>query len=134
MVRLRYKIEVSVSSSSSEEKDLGNPSYTILHDSSGEGGTRKTTLAAGASDVSIMFNGVADAKFVLIKVNTVTSTDTLAGIEIKLNSTGGEVIDLVPVPDAKQAHMLLTTDGLTNLYASNPSAVAVEVVAIMVGD
>lgn len=134
MVRLRYSMTIAVSSSSAEEKDLGNGSFEIVHDASGEGGARKTTLAAGATDVSIMMTEISEAKFVALKTNPKTSTDTLPTIEIKKNNIAGEVTNLAPETDKKQAHMLLSTEGVTDLFASNPGTVDVEIVTFMVGD
>jgi hypothetical protein len=133
-VRIRYKIEASVSSTSAEEKDLGNVSYEVTNDISGEGGTRKTFLVAAATDVALDLGNVADAKFILIRTNARTATDTLGTIEIKKNGVGGEVIDVVPLSGAKEAHFLLTSTGITALFASNPGTVDTEITVVSVGD
>jgi|WetSurMetagenome_2_1015567.scaffolds.fasta_scaffold30888_2 hypothetical protein len=134
-VRLVYTISVSVSSSSSGEKDLGNPSYKVTCDTQGEGGSRKVTLAAEDEDVEISLGNIASAKFVLIKTNAKDPTLTLPEITIKLNSNTGEEISLAPLSGAKEAHMILSSSEITAIYATNPSTtVDVEVVVLEVGD
>lgn len=133
-VRLRYKIEASVSSTVAEDRDLGNLVFEVVHDASGEGGVRKTLLAAAASDVEVGLLDIADAKFIFIRTNARDSTETLSKIEIKKNDVGGEVIDVVPLPSATEAHLLLSTEGITALYASNPGTVDTDITVMAVGD
>ena len=133
-VRIRYQIEASVSSTSAEEKDLGNVAYEVVDDDSGEGGVRKTLLAAGATDVSVMLTEISAARFVLIKTNTKTSTDTLTAITIKKNAIGGEAITVEPLPGATSAHLLMSTSGITDLFATNAGTVDIEITVMAVGD
>jgi len=133
-VRLRYKIEASVSSSSSEEKDLGNVAYEVVSDSQGEGGARKTLLAAGATDVSIMLTEISTATWVLIKTNTRDSTDVLTGIDIKKNDVGNEITTIEPLSGATQAHLLMSASGITDLFATNSGSVDIEITVMAVGD
>ncbi len=133
-VRVRYKLEVYVSSTTAEEKDLGNHSYLVISDGAADGGSRKVTLAAGATDVLVSMNQISTAKLIAIKTNTVSPNDTLPTIEIKKNTVGNEVTEIVPLSGATQAHMLLSTDSVTALYASNPGSVAVELTVIIAGD
>lgn len=133
-VRLRYKIEASVSSTSAEERDLGNVSYEVVDDDSGEGGVRKTLLAAGVTDVSVMLTEISDARFVLIRTNAKVATDTLGPIDIKKNGAGGEVTTIDPLPGATEAHMLLVTSGITDLLATNSGTVDTEITVMAVGD
>lgn len=133
-VRIRYKIEASVSSTTAEEKDLGNLSFEVVNDDSDEGGTRKTTLAAGATDVSVMLTEISTARFVLVKTNAKTPTETLGAITIKKNAIGGEAITIEPLPGASEAHMLLVTSGITDLFATNGGTVDAEITVMGVGD
>jgi hypothetical protein len=133
-VRIRYRIEASVSSTSAEEKDLGNVVYEVVNDESGDGGVRKTLLAGGATDVSIKLNQVTTAKFVLIRTNAKDPTDTLGPIDIKKNAIGGEVTTIEPLPGATEAHMLLVTSGITDLFATNSGSIDTEVTVMAVGD
>lgn len=133
-VRLRYRIEASISSTSAEEKDLGNLVSEVVSDDSGEGGSRKTLLPAGATDVPIFMTEVSAARFVLIKTNTRDPTKTLGAISVKKNAIGGEIIAIDPLDSATEAHLLLVTSSVTNLFASNPGTVDVEVTVMIVGD
>jgi hypothetical protein len=134
-VRVVYTIAVAISSTSAGEKDLGNPSFKVTCDTQGEGGAQKTTLAAGATDVALSLGNISSAKFLLIKTNSKDPTLALPVISIKKDSTGGEALPVAPLSGAKEAHMLLTTSGITALYATNPSStVAVEVTVLAAGD
>jgi len=133
-VRVRYTIEASVSSTSAEEKDLGNVSYEVVDDDSGEGGVRKTLLAAGATDVSVMLTEISSARFILIRTNAKTATDTLGAIDIKKNGAGGEVTTIEPLPGETEAHMLMVTSGVTDLLATNGGTVDTEITVMAVGD
>lgn len=133
-VRLRYRIEASVSSTSAEGRDLGNVVYEVVDDDSGEGGTRKTLLAAGATDVSVMLTEISAARFVLIRTNTKDPTETLGAITIKKNAIGGEPITVDPLPGATEAHLLMVTSGITDLFATNGGTVDTEITVMAVGD
>lgn len=133
-VRVRFRMEASVSSTSNEEKDLGNVAYEDVTDSLGEGGARKNLLAAGATDVEITTREIADKSFILIRTNARQSTDTPGTIEIKKNSVGGEVTSIVPLATTREGFMLLTTTGITAIYASNPGSVDMEVTVVAAGD
>jgi hypothetical protein len=133
-VRVRYKITASISSTSSEEKDLGNVAREVIYDGSGEGGTRKTTLAAGATDVSLALADVAAATFLLIIVEPVDENESIDAIEVKKNDVGGEVIEIVPLSGSKQGHLLLSTQSITALYASNPGTVDASITVMSAGD
>lgn len=133
-VRVRFRMEASVSSTSNEEKDLGNVAYEDLTDALGEGGSRKNLIAAGASDVEITTREIADKSFILIRTNARQATDTPGTIEIKKNGIGGEVTNVVPLATTREGFMLLTTSGITALYASNPGSVDMEVTVVAAGD
>ena len=133
-VRVRYRIEASVSSTTAEERDLGNVVYEVVNDTMGEGGVRKTTLAPAASDVSLALADVASARFVVVRTNTVDATATLGIIEVKKNTVGNEIHEIVPLPGATEAHMVWATQDITALFASNPGTVAVEITVMSAGD
>lgn len=134
-VRVRYSIKVQVSSSAEpEDKDLGNLSFEIVDDQLGEGGSRKFTLAAGASNVAISMGDVSAGKFVMIKTNPKDPLDTPGTINVRRNLVGAEEIGIVPIGNAKEGHFLLSTTGLTALYASNPGTVAMELTVAVCGD
>lgn len=133
-VRVRYKIEVAVSSTTAEDKDLGNHNYLVIADGAADGGSRKITLTAGVADVLISMNEISEAKFILVRTNALNANDTPGTIQVKKNSTGGEVIDVVPMSGSAGGHLLLSTDSVTALYASNPGSVAMEVTVVIAGD
>lgn len=134
MTRIRYSIQASVSSNSAEERDLGNVSYEVVNDDPGEGGVRKTLLAAGATDVSVMMTEISAARLILIKTSAHDPTNTLGSITIKKNTVGGEPITIEPLPGATSAHMLLSTSGITDLFATNGLTVDVDIIVMAVGD
>jgi hypothetical protein len=133
-VRIRYRLEASVSSTSNEEKDLGNVQYETVSDTLGEGGSRKNVLAPGATDVEITTREIASKGFLLVRTNARLATDTPSNIEIKKNGVGGEIIDVVPIGSTREGFLLLTTSGVTALYASNPGTVDMEVTVVAAGD
>ena len=133
-VRIRYKIEATVSSTEAEEKDLGNSKYEVVTDDLGEGGTRKTFLPAGATDVSLDMGNVADAKLVILRTNARDPTEAPSQIDVKRNTVGNEIISIVPLGTEPEGHFLLSTSGLTGLFASNPGTVDMEVILTVIGD
>ena len=133
-VRVRYKVEVSVSSSSCEEKDLGNIRWEIVTDKQGEGGGWKTLLAAGAVNVQLPLDSITTARLLVIRTNAKDPNQTPANINIRRNLIGAEEILIKPLTDAKEGHFLLSTDGLTALFASNPGTVDMELTILVVGD
>ena len=133
-VRVRFSIEASVSSTSAEEKDLGNLAMEVVNDTQGEGGVRKTTLAPGATDVSVMLTEVTSATFVLIRTNAKDPTETLTAITIKLDDVGSDPITLTPLSGSTEAHMLLVASGITDIFASNAGSINIEITVMAVGD
>lgn len=133
-VRVRYKIEVGVSSTTAEDKDLGNHNFLVIADGPADGGSRKVTLAAGATDVLVSMNEITTAKFILVRTNALNANDTPGTIELKKNLVGGEVIEIVPMTGTFGGHFLLSTDSVTALYMSNPGTVAMEVTVVIAGD
>lgn len=133
-VRVRYKVEVSVSSTTAEEKDLGNVKYEVVDDAQGEGGTWKTVLAAASSNVQIQLDNIATARFLLFKTNAKDPTQAPGIVQIKKNSTGGEIMEIKPLGTNKEGHFLMSTDSITAIYASNPGAVVMELTVIACGD
>jgi hypothetical protein len=133
-VRVRYTLEASVSSTTAEEKDLGNQAFLTIGDGSAEGGTRKVTIAATTSDVDVTMNQIADAKLIIVRTNAANANDTPGTININLNATTNDDIAVVPLSGTSEGHLLLSTTGVTALFASNPGSVAMEVTVVAVGD
>lgn len=133
-VRTRYKIEVTVSSTPDEEKDLGHPTWEVWSDTMGEGGIKKVALAPAAPDTLVPLDLIASCKFLAIRTNAVNPNDLPGTVNVKLNSSGGTAIPVSPIPDAKEGHLLLSTSGITALYVANPGTVAMNVTVAAAGD
>lgn len=133
-VRVRYKLEVAISSTTAEEKDLGNVKWEVVTDGIGEGGGWKTTLAAAAADIQIPLDSIAAAKFLVVRTNAKDPLNTPGTINIRRNTVMGEEIAIVPLPSSAEGHFLLSTTGLTALYASNPGTVDMELTILVGGD
>lgn len=133
-IRVRYKLTVTVSSSSSEEKDLGNNTYEVVNDEQSEGGTWKTTVAANATDVQIQLGNVAAGQFLVVRTVSKDPTIAPSAVTLKLNGTGSEPITVDPIGSSKEGLFVLTTAGLASLHVSNPSAVVMDVIVSAAGD
>jgi len=134
-VRIRYSLKVAISSESDpEDKDLGNVSFEVVDDQQGEGGTRKFTLVAGATDVQLAMGDVTTAKFVMIRTLPKDPLDTPVEIRVRQNIVTNEEIPILPIGNAKEGHLLLSTPGITALFASNPGGVDMTLILAAAGD
>jgi len=133
-VRARYSIGFSVSSTSAEEKDLGNVKWEVVSDGYGEGGSRKMTLDAGAVDVQLAMGNVTDAALLIIRTNAKDPTQDPVEVRVRLNVITADQLKIVPLSGTKEGHMQLSTTGLTGLFASNPGAIPMEITVGVVGD
>jgi hypothetical protein len=133
-VRVRYQVTLSISSTSAEERDLGNVKWEIVTDKQGEGGSWKTLLEAGVTDVQIPMDSIADVRLIAIRTNAKDPNQLPNEIRIRRNLIGAEELPVVPLSDAKEGHFLLSTEGLTALFASNPGSVDMEITLLAVGD
>lgn len=133
-VRIRYKASAILSSTSAEERDLGNGNYEVVVDSQGEGWSGKVALAAGAVDVPIHLPPVASAKFLALRTTPKNPNDACHNVTIKKDSTLGEAIVIAPLSPTKEGFMMLTTSGIASLFASNPGSTAMDVTVHVAGD
>jgi hypothetical protein len=133
-VRVRYRIEGSVSSTSAEDKDLGNMKTEVVDDSLNKGGTWKTFLAAGSSDIQINLDNISSAKMLYIRTTPKDPLLLPGPITLKRGSTSGEAIIVAPLGSNKEGHFLLTTTTLTSLYAYNPGTTDMELTILVCGD
>lgn len=134
-VRTRFKVEVAISSTTAEERDLGNAKFEVVVDSQNEGGSWKTTLAGGATDVQIQLPNVASAKLLVVRTNPKNANDPAANVTLRKNSIVGEANVVAPLSTSKEGYYLITTDNLTALFATNGSAtVAMELSVFVAGD
>lgn len=132
-VRLRYRVEVAVSSTEAEDRDLGNGKYEVVNDYEGEGGGWKTNLAVGATDLQIELPNIADAKFLMVRITPTDPNDDPSQVDLMLNSTGSTPIPVVARSN-KEGHFLLSTTGLTALYATNAGSTAMSLTVFAAGD
>ena len=133
-IRVRYSIKTRLSSDPTNETyDLGNLNIEVVDDQQEEGGTRSTTLAAGAVDDPIDMCGIADVKFLHIKTTPVDPLDDPAEVRLKLNG-GSEEISIFPLGTSKEGHFLITAASVTSVTASNPGVVDMKVTVAAAGD
>lgn len=133
-VKLNIGVTLSVSSSCTDEKDLGNVKVSQSTQSTNEGGSRKFKLAAGVTDQAIDLGNITTVRFIFIKTQPVNENDVGQAITIKRNGIGGEAIQIKPFTSGKVGLFMLTTDSLTSLYATNSGTIDVEITLALAGD
>lgn len=133
-VRTRYRIEASVSSTTAEEKDLGNLKMEQACDSQADGGSRKNVIVVAATDVDVTPRQLATTRMLVIRTAAKNPNDTPATINLKKNSALGEVWAIVPLSGTREGYFVTTTDSVTALYVSNPGTVDMEVTVMAAGD
>lgn len=134
-VRVRYKISAFVSSTTAEDKDLGNQQWEVMTDTQGEGGAWKSTLQPGDIDVKLNLGNLTTAQLVIIRTQPRDPTMPANAITLRRNTTLGEAFVVQALGDAKEGHFVLSTDMLTALYATNPvGGTAMDIVVVATGD
>ena len=134
-VRIRYKITAYVSSTTAEDKDLANQTWEVMTDTQGEGGSWKSTLQPGDTDIPIRLGNLAIAKVLIIRTSAKDPTQVPSAITFKRETIGGEAFTVLPVGDAKEGHFLMSTSSLTALFATNTlGGVPMEITVISAGD
>jgi hypothetical protein len=132
-MRFRYALTVAISSTSAEERDLGNNQAEVVVDTIAEGGTQEFTVPASTTNAPVQHPQLAAGKFVYLRTRAVDPNATPVEITVKKNSTSGEAWNITPL-DGKEGHFLISTSGLTALYLSNPGLVAMKVTVAACGD
>jgi hypothetical protein len=120
-VRVRYRFVPQISSDALEARDLGNAFYEVVSDLMTEGGSWKAIVPAGSVNVEIPFPGITSASFLVVRTTSVDPTLPPTTITLRKNSTAGENIDITPFGN-KEGLLVLTTSGITAVYASNASS------------
>ena len=133
-VRVRYGLSGAISSSTAENKDLGNGVFEVIDDTQGEGGSRKITLPASATDVSIGMCDIADAKFFMLRATPKDPNDDCHEVKIRFNLITADEISIKPLGTGKEAYILLTTTGVTALFATNTGATDMSLTLFIAGD
>jgi hypothetical protein len=122
-VRLRYRIETSVSSSPADLKDLGNVCLEVTSDAPSEGGIWKTRVLKNTNPV-LPLDSISEATFLFLRIIPADPTETLAPINVTLNGTA--TLTLLPVGTSNTAHFLISSAGLTSLQIANNDNLAVD--------
>lgn len=132
-VRIRYALQAAVSSTTAEERDLGNVKLEVMTDEETKGGTWKTVLVAGATDMQLYVDNITTIQLLIIRTTSVDPNVDPIGITIKQNGAGNEAILIQPVGDAKEGIFMISTDSLTSLYATNAGAIDMNLTITAVG-
>ena len=133
-VRLRYRIEVGLSSTNAEGNDLGHLISEVVADTQGKGGVFKTTIAVGGTNVQVCLDNIGHTCFLFLKTTTVDPTLALPPVTIRRNTNTAETIDMTPLDGAREAHLVLLNSDLSALFVTNTGAAAVELTVAMAGD
>lgn len=133
-VRLRYRLEVAISSTPAEERDLANPKWEVVTDTQGEGGSARTFLLAGANNVQLNVPTLLDIRFLMIRITPKDPTLIPGEIRLMRNLVSAEPLPIIPVGDLRESHYMVSTKSLTIIYATNMGTVDVYVSVFAVGD
>ena len=133
-VTVRYAVSVYISKTSAEGKELGNQSSEVVVSTMSEGGTWKTYIPPATVNQELFLPNVALAKLLVIITNARDPSCPPATISIRRNLITAEEIAIVPISPAKEGHLLLSTEGLSALYASNAGTEEMEVTVAVAGD
>lgn len=125
--RVTFEVLVQISENTQELKELGKTApWRGTSDLLDNGGTWRQRIVAGAVDVAVDLNGLANGRLLAIKSNQT--------ISFKKNSTGGEPWTIRPIgTGALDGVFLATTDGITALYFSNAGSLDAEVTISLAG-
>ena len=126
-IRTKFLVDLSLSETTSESKELGqSPPWKGTNDQLDDGGTWRRKIIAGATNVLIDLNGLANGRLIAIKSNR--------EITVRKNSSGGEPWTIRPLgTGATDGIMVITTDAVTALYVSNAGSEDAEVTFAVAG-
>jgi hypothetical protein len=137
MVRARVDLHVYISSTTAEERDLGKIETNQFSDVSADGGVYKTTLPANAANVQLRMGNLGAVALLAIRTESVDPTLVPSQVNIRKNSNQGEETAILPFQDGsglgKCGIYVVTTTGITSLFASNMSATPMNVFVGAVG-
>ena len=98
------------------------------------GGGWKTIVTAGSTNLQLRMDNLANVQLLVIRINSQNPTLPPNAISVMLNSTASTPIVIQPLGDCREGHMLLSTTGLTALYATNSGTTDMEVSLYVSGD
>lgn len=133
-IRLRHSSTVAVSSTIQEHKDLGNFTTEVVTDGLGEGGTWKTLVPAGSTDLELRLDNIAAVAYLSLRTSAKDSTQDPVALDFKKDSALGEPITVEPLPNTKIGVFVLTTNSISSLFVTNAGTVDMEVVVTAAGD
>lgn len=133
-VRIRYAVSAAVSSTTAEERDLGNIKLECVTDQESKGGAWQTTLDDGSMDVQIYLDNIVTTQLLIIRTLSADPNVAPGSISIKRNNTAAEPIQIKPLGDIKEGIFVISTDGLTALYATNSSGVDMKLTLVVCGN
>jgi hypothetical protein len=133
-VRVTWEVLFSISSTTADEKDLGNFQQKVRTDANEEGGAWKTIVASAAVDELIQLDNIATARFLVLKINNKGENDPAPEITVKFNNIANTPLTIKPPADKKIGMLVVTTDNLTALYVSNAGSYDAELTVAVAGD
>jgi hypothetical protein len=127
MIRIVFNVDISLSESTSQIKELGQTTpWKGLNDQCDDGGTWRQKVAAGTTNLAIGLNGITDGLFLAVK--------TTKEITLKRNSTADTGWPIRPLGvGATEGVFICSTDGLTSLYVTNSGTEAAEITFAVAG-
>lgn len=126
-IRVKFEVQLQLSETTQEGKELGRtPPWSGTNDQQDNGGTWRQRLDAGATDVEVDLNGLANGRLIAMKCDQ--------EISFKKDSAAGEPWTLRPLGTGSlDGVFLLTTTGVTKLYLTNAGSLDAEVTISVAG-
>lgn len=137
-VRLTYGLNLGISSTENEERDLGDRNFQVASDDLEQGGSWKVTLPKSTTDKPIALANITEVRLLCLRTTAKDPTLPCPVVGMKVNSTGGSALPIRPIGDgdnAKEGILIMSTEGITSLYLTNAdTATDVEVIVSVAGD
>jgi len=124
-MRIKFKLESYISSTSAGDKDLGNAEWGYeTTDAILEGSTRTYRIADDTENQTVDMSGLSEVNYMVLRTDK----------EITLRINGTESVTVSVPDDLDFGYMLLTTDGITELDVSNSSGQTATVIIQLCGE
>ena len=136
MIRIRYQIDIGISSNYSEERDIGRGHIEVINDNQNDGGAWKMTLTSGATNVLAQTGNLSAINMIIIRTSVSDPTQLAGNVLVQLNSLSGPQVTIQPMAtyNPKEGMFAITTNGVSAIYLSNPSAVSMDCTIYAAGD
>lgn len=122
-VRVRYSVLSAISSTPAEERDLGNSYWQIVTDVIAKGGSWRTIVPAGSSGILLQLDNISTINLLVIRTVSSDPNQLPVPVTIQINSLTAPALTIAPLGDSQEGHFLMSTAGVTALYASNAGGV-----------